>query len=326
MKATLRKFISKNVFFGSLNENDQDVLYYQNSALLVQYCLVNFSNPTNSGSDQFSWLALFQTNDLDPQLMCQMTTISLKKLLFENGFIENEASQEVYEEQCYKAMTMLDGLTSPPGLAFMSILFSLELWNKSAMRRLREKQKVRNMHNLCISAMVAYWPDCSIDEAKAKFNRILPHLGKMVEVFPVSLDETRLVTLANPFLNTKENFHFWIQQQFWTMDEIFRQIRPPDLDQLLGSIMGVLNGTCQDDFAIGFMQFLGLLYHERAKAVLSQYEGLSHMAKSHEFRKACTLSTVVQLFKLDTMGSLQECINTIYGNILVVFDENITFY
>ena len=66
---------------------------------------------------------------------------------------------------------------------------------------------------------------------------------------------------------------------FLTMDEIFRHIRPPDLDQLLRSILGVLNGTCQDDFAIGFMQSLGLLYYERAKAVLRQYEGLSHITE-----------------------------------------------
>ena len=297
MKTTLRKFISKNAFFSSLSENDQDVLYYQNSALLVQYCLVNFSNPSNSGSDQFSWLALFQTNDVDPETMSQMKKISVKKLLFENEFIKSKSSQEAFEDHCQKAMTMLDGLTSPPGLVFMSMLFSIESWNKSAMRKLREKQKVKNMHNLCVKAMASYWPDCSYNEAKLKFNRILTHLRKMTEVFPINLDESTIVTWANPFLNTKEHFDFWIKQQFWTMDEIFRQIRPPDIDQLLKSITEVLNGTCPGgDFSMGFLKSLGLLYYERAKAVLSLYEGLSQIAKSNVFHKACILSTVVQFF------------------------------
>ena len=124
MKVTL--FISKNAFFSSLNENDQDVIYYQNSVQLVQYCFAKFSNPANSGSDQFSWLTVFQTNDVNPEVMSQMRKISLKDLLFKNKFIENRASQEVYEDHCINAMTMLDGLESPPGLAFMSMLFNIE--------------------------------------------------------------------------------------------------------------------------------------------------------------------------------------------------------
>ena len=147
IKTTLRRFISKNAFFSSLNENDQDVLCYQNIGLLVQYSFVNFSNPANSGSDQFSWLTLFQTHDVSPEIMSQMGKISLEDLLFKNKFIENITSQEVYKDHCQKAMTMLDGLASHPGLAFMSIFFNIELWNKSAMRKLREKRKVQNMHS-----------------------------------------------------------------------------------------------------------------------------------------------------------------------------------
>ena len=313
MKATLRRFISKNAFFSSLNENDQDVLYYQNSGQLVQYCFVNFSNPANSGSDQFSWLTVVQTNDVNPDAISQMRKTSLKDLLFKNKFIENRASQEVYEDHCQRALTMLDGLTSPTGLAFMSILFNIELWNKSAMRRLKEKQKIRNMHNLCVSAMATYWQDCNLDEAKTRFESVLTHLEKMSEVFPIIENETRMVTLATPFLKSKENFHFWIQQQFHTIDEIFRQIRPPDVDQLLGAVREIQNGTCPDDFAIGFLRSLSLLYFERAKVVLSQYEGLSNVTRSGDFRKALQLANSVQFLKLDTMNSLQECINTIYG-------------
>ena len=210
IKATLRKFISKNAFFKSLNENDQEILYYQNSGLLLQYCFVNFSNPANSGSDQFSWLTLFQTCDVDPEIMSQMEKISLEDLLFKNKFIENKASQVVYKDHCQKAMTMLEGLATPPGLAFMAMLFHIELWNKSAMRRLREKQKVRNMHNLCVHAMATYWQDCNVDDVKAKLKGVLTHLEMML-VFPMD-NAGSAVILAYPFLNTKESFQFWIQR------------------------------------------------------------------------------------------------------------------
>ena len=305
--------MSKNAFFSSLNENDQDVLYYQNSGLLVQYCFVKFNNPAISGSDQFSWLALFQTLDVNSEIMSQMRKISLKDLLFKTKFIATKASQKVYQDHCQKAMTMLGGLESPPGLVFMSMLFDIELWNKTAMRKLREKQRVRNMHNLCLCAMAAYWQDCNLDEAKAKFDSVLTHLEKMAEVFPSNVDETRMVTLATPFLNSKENFHFWIQHQFHNIEEIFRQIRPPDIDQLLGAIRGIQNGTFPDDFALEFLRSLSFLYFERAKAVLSQYEGLTNVEKSSDFCKALLLSNYVQFLKLDTMSSLQECINVIYG-------------
>ena len=172
---------------------------------------------------------------------------------------------------------------------------------------------LQNMHNLCMSAMVAYWQDCNLDQAQTKFKSLLTHLEKMSEVFPSNVDETRMVTLATPFLNSKENFHFWIQQQFHSIDEIFHQIRPPDIDQLLGGVRAIQSGTCPDYFAIGFLRSLSLLYSERAKAVLRQYEGLFNLTKSGDFRKALHLANSVQILKLETMSSLQECINIIYG-------------
>ena len=87
-----------------------------------------------------SWFSYFVT---DVSEVKELEKASMQDLLFTNGFMDNKAYFDIYQDCCWKIVQSLQGIVSHPGLILHLVLFNTDSWPEERVNRLREKHRIK---------------------------------------------------------------------------------------------------------------------------------------------------------------------------------------
>ena len=317
LRSTLKEFLSKNAFFGSLSIDDQALLIHENLGLLVQFCIVKYQ-AAQSGFDQFSWLTLSNPTEIE------LDTIDLKQDPIKNLFMDSSFGDdkliEIYAEHCQKVEEYLnDGLMSHPGLIILTTMFDIETWNNDVLGILTEKKKIANIYNLCVSALNQDGEINDVNVTKLKLQLAKKQFQEMNGLFPThSQGGDVLQVLKQPVTNDKDSLNHWLGEQFSMIDQATYGIQPTDIIYgVAAKQYDIMLGKCDDSFIGIFLKSIGATFMKRSMQVLcNQNGGLAKISKSVEFQKALTLSLALQTLQINAYGSMQEALNYFFGKMV----------
>ena len=314
LMSTLKEFLSKNAFFGSLSIDDQALLVHENLGLLVQFCIVKYQ-AAQSGFDQYSWLTLSNPTEIELDTI-EMKQDPIKKLFMDSSFGDDKL-MEIYTQHCQKVEEYLnDGLMSHPGLIILTTIFDIETWNNDVLGMLTEKKKITNIFNLCVSVLNQDGEINDVNVTKLKLQLAKKQFHEMNSLFPCHFQAGDILqALKQPITSDKDSLNHWLGEQFSMIDQATCGIQPTDIIYgVAAKQYDIMQGKCDDSFIGTFLKSIGSTFMKRSMHVIcNQNAGLAKISKSPDFQKILTLSLALQTLQINSYGSMQEALNYFFG-------------
>ena len=165
----------------------------------------------------------------------------MEMIMLHNGSIKKTALFSIYKRSCKKLHEILEGLIDQYPLLLLTLAVSN--LDDEFQNKLLRPSEVKDVSKLFISALAEtsqLSDEGLIKEAilgaKLEFNL-------MTEIYPINLLEMKLEVTNQMYLNTKEEFTFWLLEKVKMVEDVNTIVRPCEFDKFIQ-----VTSSCNDSY------------------------------------------------------------------------------
>ena len=293
-----------------LRFSDQLHLLSNNTIRAIQLCFAQCESSTRiTGKEQFEWLTLFSSADIDPLLLACMFDRSSSDLF---GSVMNESQIETNSSHVKKITRELQSNGVNPAILITTVLLHTNLWTPSQLAGLANFKKVKQKYDELLLTM-AVDHNGDVSEKAKEMDKIVTTL--MCMAFPNYGHEVKVTTTLRKFPVNKETHLYAIRDQLDIIETVFLSITPTNQETLMivTTMKNICEGTCPQDLVLNTMKHIGLLYLRRAEAI----GACSGSMTKPDFQKTvCVLASYLYIMRNENLKNMDESLRHIFGKEL----------
>ena len=264
------------------------------------------------GKEQFEWLTLFSSADIDPLILACMFDRSSSDLF---GSVMNESQIETNSSHVKKITRELQSNGVNPAILITTVLLHTNRWTPTQIAGLANLEKVKQKYDELLLTM-AVDHNGDVSEKAKEMDKIVTTL--MCMAFPNYGHEVKVTTTLRKFPVNKETHLFAIREQLDIIEKVFCSITPTKQETLMlvTTMKKLSEGRCPQDLALNTMRYTGSLYRRRAEAI----GACSGSMTKPDFQKtACVLASFLYIMRNENLKNMDESLRHIFGKELKQF-------